>query len=449
MPDRWSHGPEFLRRHRHNWSVEVPSSVGAELSDPEVKKVVCNVQVMEEVKEHPLDKLIAHYSDFYRLKKAVAWMVRWVRCMRDAETKNDSGLSVDELKEAECSLLKRAQEVCYREEIHSLVSGDSISRSSHILSLDPVLSHGMLVVGGRLKHAPMRHAALHPAILPRNHMLSRMILIEAHRRAHLGAEWLLSVVRRRFWIPGARQLLQGIRRRCVTCLRLYGKSRSQKMADLPPERCTPGPLCFQHVGVDLFGPFFVVQGRSSVKRYGCVFTCLSVRAIHIEVLNSLETDSFINGFRRFCARRGNPRTVKSDRGTNLVGASVELAAEFKRVDKTKVVNADRQMEVEWSFNPPTASHQGGVWERMIRKVLMAVIPCRQITDDVLSTVFCEVENLVNGRPLTKCSSDVLDEAALTPNHLLLLEGNCPPAWRPFCGGEAAEVEERHDELPSW
>ena len=163
-----------------------------------------------------------------------------------------------------------------------------------------------------------------------------------------------------------------------------------------------------------------------------------MRAIHIEVLNSLETDSFINGFRRFCARRGNPRTVKSDRGTNLVGASVELAAEFKRVDKTKLVNVARQMEVEWPFNPPTASHQGRVWERMIRtirKVLMAVIPCRSITDDVLSTVLCEVENLVNGRPLTKCSSDVLDESALTPNHFLLLEGNYPPAWRPFCGGE--------------
>ena len=91
--------------------MDAPSLVGVELSDPEVKKVVCNVQVMEEVKEHPLDKLIAHYNDFYMLKKAVAWMVRWVRCMRDTETMNASSLSVNELKEAECFLLKRAQEV--------------------------------------------------------------------------------------------------------------------------------------------------------------------------------------------------------------------------------------------------------------------------------------------------------------------------------------------------
>ena len=81
-------------------------------------------------------------------KKAVAWMVRWVRCMRDAETKNASGLSVDELK----AFIVDESSICsYREEVDSLVSGDLISRSSHILSLDHVLSHGLLVVGGRVK----------------------------------------------------------------------------------------------------------------------------------------------------------------------------------------------------------------------------------------------------------------------------------------------------------
>ena len=99
------------------------------------------------------------------------------------------------------------------------------------------------------------------------------------------------------------------------------------MADLPVERCILGPTAFIHVGVDLFGLFYVVRGRSTVKRYGCVFTCFSIRAIRIEVLESLETDAFINGFRRFCSRRGQPKTVRSDRGTNLVGACTELARE--------------------------------------------------------------------------------------------------------------------------
>ena len=213
------------------------------------------------------------------------------------------------------------------------------------------------------------------------------------------------------------------------------------MADLPVERCTPGPVAFTHVGVDLFGHFYVVRGRSTVKRYGCIFTCFSTRAIHIEVLESLETDAFINGFRRFCSRRGQPKTVRSDQGTNLVGACCELARELKHVDKIKVIGTARKMNVEWTCNPPMASHHGGVWERMIRnirKVLMAVFPSVSMTDDVLQTTFCEVENIINGRPLTKCSADICDESPLTPNHFLLLSGNYPAMWVNFPNAEICQ-----------
>ena len=79
VPGRWLYGPRFLQRHRDSWSVEAPSTVILELSDPEMKKVVCNIQIMEEPKEHPSDKLTPYYSNFYRLKKAVAWMVHCFR----------------------------------------------------------------------------------------------------------------------------------------------------------------------------------------------------------------------------------------------------------------------------------------------------------------------------------------------------------------------------------
>ena len=135
-------------------------------------------------------------------------------------------------------LLKRAQEVSYHEEIDCLLAGKPVSRSSHIVSLDPMISQELLVVSGRLKHAPLSYAVCHPVILPPRHELSRLILREAHSRAHLGSEWV-----RRNWIPGARSLLRGIRIRCVTCQRLYGKPRFQKMADLPRERCTMFSTC--------------------------------------------------------------------------------------------------------------------------------------------------------------------------------------------------------------
>ena len=83
--------------------------------------------------------------------------------------------------------------------------------------------------------------------------------------------------------------------------------------------------------------------------------------------------------------------------------------------------------MEWQFNPPKASHQSGVWERMvrtIRRVLTGVMEqVSRLTDEVLETLFCEVENQVNGCPITTASDDVNDLEALTLNHSLLLRSN--------------------------
>ena len=150
-----------------------------------------------------------------------------------------------------------------------------------------------------------------------------------------------------------------------------------------------------------------------MKCYGCVFTCFTTRAIHLEKLDSLETDTFINGFVRFVARRGYPAKLWCDNGTNLVGAQTELAKALRQLDREKVVATACRHNVEWTFNPPLASHHGGVWERMIRtirNVLLAVLnTATRLSDDVLHTVLCEVEGVVNSRPITKCSDDIDDE----------------------------------------
>lgn len=96
------------------------------------------------------------------------------------------------------------------------------------------------------------------------------------------------------------------------------------MADLPQDRVFPDELPFTRVGVDFFGPFEVKRGRAAVKRYGVIFTCLAVRAVHLEVASSLDTDSFVNALRRLIARRGQVSELRSDNGTNFVGAEREL-----------------------------------------------------------------------------------------------------------------------------
>ena len=146
-------------------------------------------------------------------------------------------------------------------------------------------------------------------IFPHDHRISYLIVHECHNSAHLGTEWTLGLIEDKYWITHARGLVKRIKKNCLVCKKLYGVTLNQKIADLPPERCEAGKPPFSYVGVDLFGPFYIKLGRSEVKRYGCLYTCFNTRAIHVEKLDSLETDTFINGFVRFAARSGYPVKV--------------------------------------------------------------------------------------------------------------------------------------------
>ena len=195
------------------------------------------------------------------------------------------------------------------------------------------------------------------------------------------------------------------------------------MGDLPKDRVTPNEAPFTHVGVDYFGPFLVKRARSELKRYGCIFTCLSTRAIHLEVSHSLETNSFINALQRFIARRGEPVEIRSDNGTNFTGAHLELRRVLKQWNQAQIDDFLQKKEIQWIFNPPGASHMGGAWERQIRtvrSVLRGLLYLQVLDDEALTTLMCIVEGIVNGRPITRISDDPKDPTPLTPNHLLLL-----------------------------
>ena len=108
-----------------------------------------------------------------------------------------------------------------------------------------------------------------------------------------------------------------VSRNCLVGKNMFSCTEQQRMADLPPERLDWHHPPFYNVGQDCFGPFNVVYGRGNVKRYGCIFTCMSSRAIHLEMLHSSNADAFMNSLRRFIARRGLPDKRFSDNGTIL------------------------------------------------------------------------------------------------------------------------------------
>ena len=151
-----------------------------------------------------------------------------------------------------------------------------------------------------------------------------------------------------------------------------------------------------------FGPMLVKSRRSQVKRYGFVFTCLAIRAVHIEIAHDLTADSFIQAFTRFVSRRGSPIEVFSDNGTNFKGADSEIKTALEHWNPDRIDNCLRRCGIRWNFNHLHASHAGGVWERMshsIRKILRSLLGTQIVNDETLLTLMAEVEKILNDRPL--------------------------------------------------
>ncbi|XP_052772670.1 uncharacterized protein LOC128211693 [Mya arenaria] len=202
------------------------------------------------------------------------------------------------------------------------------------------------------------------------------------------------------------------------------------MADLPTDRLRPGPP-FTSVGLDCFGPWHVVSrrtrgGQAANKRWAVLFTCLTSRAVHIEVIEELSSSSFINALRRFTSIRGKVKVYRSDNGTNFMGALDVLGVNVN--DSVR-----RYMDQEgavWILNPPHSSHRGGVWERIIgvtRRILDSMLldlPGNSLTHEVLTTFLAEVSAIINSRPLVPVCADSSCPTPLNPALILTQKSEC-------------------------
>ena len=436
-------GPDYLWKEENQWP-QVPEEISGPLSgeDLEVKKSqvpksakssiqVAVAVVNPEDNPDPVDVLINHYSSWLRLKRAVAWWLRLkkylLRKSKSQAVQDESKfLTVTELQGAEEAIIGFVQQQSFPAEMEALKSQKKIKSTSTILNLDPMLRNSLLCVRGRLQNANIPDAAKHQVILPKVHHVTDLILDFVHRKCnHRSQNQMIATVRQKYWIVRASQRIKTLVKKCIVCRRRRSKEITQKMADLPANRVKPDEPPFSSTGMDYFGPFEIKQGRVIRKRYGVIFTCMVTRAIHLEVADSLDTSSCINAIRRFIARRGQVREITSDNGTNLVSANRELSQAIKQLDECKIQHFTSSMEIQWRFNPPAASHHGGVWERhirTIRDILHSLLREQHMkvarSDDQLHTLMCEIEATINSRPLTRQSNDPSDLEVLTPNHLL-------------------------------
>ena len=439
--DRWLTGPKFLWEEEECWPAMVEIPILKD-DDPEVRKE--NQIYVASARRDVIEELMVYYSSWWKLKVAVSWILRYKRYLKDkilqrresSLTKQELEersihLTLDELREAEHEIFRYVQArefpeviALQSEEDQRLVKRLMKKMGASVSKLNPQVHDGLLRVGGRIGHAPLSYDLKHPVILPYKHHVTDLIIKDHHLKVgHMGQESVLSSLRQKYWILKGRSAVRRVLSKCFDCQKRKAKPAEQFMAELPKDRVTPSDPPFTYVGVDCFGPIEVKQGRSLVKRYGCLFTCLTVRAVHIEILHSMSADSMIDALRRFISMRGCPKEIRSDNGTNFTSADKELRDAVQQWNHQRINNFCAQREIKWTFNPPDASHMGGVWERMIqtaKRVLKALLKEQVVTDEVLSTVMAEVVTIVNSRPLTRNSDSISDDEPISPNHLLHL-----------------------------
>ena len=423
--DRWLIGPEFLLQDSEFWPVEVEYCMAAS-NQLEIRKEFSLKATVEE--KLPFQKMIEYFSSWVKLKVSVAWYVRYLNYLRHKDSSVKT-LSVWLLEFAGLAVIRYEQKRQFKLEYEALICDKTILKSSSLIRLKPVMINGIIRVGGRLGSQELQFDERHPIILPYKSHVTDLLVEHYHiESGHMGRQYILGQLRAKYWIVKGNSAVRRVLAKCIDCRRYKGKVIEQEMAKLPVDRAHFDQPPFYVTGVDCFGPFMVKVGRSRVKRYGVIFTCLTIRAVHLEVAVDLSTDAFINALRRFLSRRGQVRKIICDRGTNFVGASNILASQNSVFGKS-VARKLLERGIEWEFTPPGASHYGGTWERMIgcvRRVLEVIMGVQVMTDDSLVTMFCEIEAIVNSRPLSVPSSDVNDISPITPN-LILNMGRSPEA----------------------
>lgn len=412
----WWHGPRWLKENSVHW----PSDMGTLVELPEIRSLF-----VKTLFDFPFEK----FSSLSRLKRCMAFVLRFIHnCSTKRELRTTGVLSALELEKALNLLVKISQSSSFTEEYHDLKSGNGVSEKSKILSLNPFIDEeGILRVGGRLKNSKFDYNKKHPMLLSSKHYLTRLIFEYEHiRLLHAGPQQLLFSVRQRFWPTASRNLARSVVHKCLKCYKLNAKPVQPMMGDLPADRFLSG-FPFQVTGIDYAGPFFILnkKGRGSrlLKSYVCLFICFSSKAVHLEIVSDLSSDAFLLALKRFIGRRGKPSKLYSDCGSNFVGANKELKELYKLVNNNNVINDYVNNEgISWHFNPAYAPHFGGLWEAGIKSMkhhLRRVAMNSNFTYEEFGTLLCQVEAILNSRPLSPLSADPHDPCPLTPAHFII------------------------------
>lgn len=263
--------------------------------------------------------------------------------------------------------------------------------------------------------------------MPKEASITKLIIDDAHKTTiHSGESTTLAVIRQKYWIINGKSVTKKQLKSCIRCARVKATGMNQMMANLPKPRVNISKP-FTHTGVDYAGPINVRtskgRGHKTYKGYIALFICLATKAIHLELVSDLKSTGFIAAFKRFVSRRGTPKHMYSDNGTNFCAANKFLEAQNRKEQKEINHIFAKQMTksgIEWHFNPPAAPHFGGLWEAGVKSVKkhLAKTQMESFTFEEFTTLLYRIEACLNSRPLCPMSDQPDDLKILTPAHFL-------------------------------
>jgi hypothetical protein len=421
----WFTGPHWLSQNPDGW----PSQTAQQITDevPELRQVV-TFTVTGTDDSHPNLWVINQFSTFRKLRRIIALCLRFADLCKKRITKNGyNHPSTAELQNAEEKIILLVQKANFEHEIRDLKAGRQVNSKSKLKLLNPFIDNsGMIRVGGRLSNSQYPHDKKYPIVLPKGHV-TRLILENTHRdQLHAGPTATLAAVREKFWPLDGRSEIRKVVHRCIPCFRTKPHDNNPIMGNLPSHR-VKASRPFTNCGVDFGGPIFLkiggIRSKKTTKAYICLFVCFSTKAIHLELVSDLTAANFLNGLKRFIARRGMVANIYSDNATNFVGAQrdlrdVFLADEFGNI----VLRHLAEFNINWHFIPARSPHFGGLWEAGIKAVkghIKRVIGQTSLTYEEMYTLLTGIEACLNSRPLCPLTEDPSDLNVLTPGHFLI------------------------------